>query len=385
MAYRLTSRIKNYDWGVVGGISRHLGTEPSPGPEAEMWWGNHPLADCVIGDQGLGEDFPKWLERTSTPFPLLVKILAADRPLSIQVHPSSQQAEAGFTAENQAGVPLDAPYRIYKDRSAKPELIIALSSEFVALAGFVDEAALQDRCERWAAVGAPGSLLQVLTPTSVYPREITRRITDGEESLTKAVADLNVWLKSAPVVGVDPTTFAEVTLVREIVEAHPEDAGVLFAFLMHHVVLARGEGLFVPDGEIHAYVRGTGLEVMLPSDNVVRAGLTSKHVDRDAFCELATFLPSPEPRKVLPQPVGHTEVYSDFGAPFRITLLRDGASTTTIASPAVCFVERGELSSASPEGIQSFDSGSAVFAVPGESLEVGGEDALVWVVQPEEP
>lgn len=385
MVYRLASRIKNYDWGVVGGISRHLGTEPSPGPEAEIWWGNHPLADCVIDDQGLGEDFPQWLERTSTSFPLLVKILAADRPLSIQVHPNAQQAEAGFTAENQSGVPLDAPQRIYKDRSAKPELIIALSSEFVALAGFIDEAALQDRCERWAAVGAPASLLHELTPRFGYPREIVSRITDGGKSRTQAVADLNAWLKSSPVVGVDPTTFAEAALVREIIESYPEDAGVLFAFLMHHVVLARGEGLFVPDGEIHAYVRGTGLEVMLPSDNVVRAGLTSKHVDRDAFFDLATFLPTPEPRKVLPQSVAHTEVYSDFGAPFRITVLRDGASTTTIASPAVCFVERGELSSASPEGSQSFDSGAAVFAMPGESLDVGGEDALVWVVQAEEP
>ena len=379
MAFPLHAQLKHYDWGVPGALSHALGREPSGSPEAEIWWGNHPLAECEISAPEGVQDFPTWLENTGTAFPLLVKLLAAERPLSIQIHPGQHCAELGFDREEAAGIPLESRERTYKDRSAKPELIIALSDDFVGLAGFADEATVNGRLARWLSAGAPQRLAELFGPVAGDPREASRVITEEISDQSKVMLELERWLASVTPSHLDYATAAEVQLLQQVSSAHPGDAGILFVLLMHHVYLTRGEALFVPSGEIHAYVKGLGLEVMLPSDNVIRAGLTSKHKDGQAFLELSDFTQTSGPRLVRPMKGLQHDTYRDFSADFSVHRLTFGAQEFSLSSPSVCFVESGvALVSNSEE--TTLHRGDVVLALPGEMLVPQSEDAVIWVV-----
>lgn len=384
MAFRLISEIKNYDWGVPGELSRILGRTSSDQPEAEIWWGRHPLAQCMVDDSGALEDFSRWLDQSNTDFPLLVKLLAAGKPLSIQVHPIAEQALSGFQREEDAGVPRDSPERSYKDTSAKPELVIALSDEFLGLAGFVSEEVLNRRVERWANAGAPDSLAQFVEQFAKNARESFRHIANGNSDPEDAVGELSQWLSSLDVGSLDVLTFQEVHLLRLISEAHPGDPGILFAPLMHHVSLKRGEALFVPAGVVHAYVQGLGLEVMLPSDNVIRAGLTTKHIDVDSFLDVADFSRSPTPHLVNPTGDAQHLTYRDFGPEFRVLALSQGTPDFTVHNPSVCFVEQGEVA-VSSQSAQTFRQGETFFSRPNDVISIPGDDTTVWLVSPETP
>ena len=379
MAFPLHAQLKHYDWGVPGALSEALGRESSGAPEAEIWWGNHPMAECAISTPSGFEDLPSWLEKTQTAFPLLVKLLAAEKPLSIQVHPSKTQAESGFGHEEAAGIPLDAPERTYKDRSAKPELIIALSEEFVGLAGFATGAVVRERLARWLAAGAPQFLAEEMESVADDPREAARRVVETMSSHSGIVLELEQWLASVTPTHFEPMTAAEVQLLQQVSSAHPGDAGILFVLLMHHVNLKRGEALFVADGEVHAYIKGFGLEVMLPSDNVVRAGLTSKHKDAKSFLELSNFSPTKSPLIVSPSRDSFRDTYQGFGADFLVHRLSSGSQEFTLACPSVCFVESGVAVVSNSEETM-LHRGDAVLALPGETLLPQSEDAVVWVV-----
>jgi mannose-6-phosphate isomerase len=383
MAHRLISQPKNYDWGVPGALSRALGREPSSTPEAEVWWGNHPLADCSISTGDGIVAFPAWLEQTGTHFSLLAKLLAAQKPLSIQVHPSQEQAELGFDAEETRGIALSSGERTYKDRSAKPELIIALSDEFVALAGFTQEHVVRDRLERWLSAGAPQSLAEVMNPVAGNPAGAAELILRESPRLKDVVQDCEHWLSLCHLSDFDPRTKREVQLLTQVSAAHPGDAGILFVLLMHHVVLKRGEALFVPAGEVHAYVEGMGLEVMLPSDNVIRAGLTPKHKDIQGFLELANFAPTENPQRVAAEAVGSHHTYQGFGAGFSVHALTPASAAFTLEAPSVCFVEGGQASVSDGSRESTWVAGDAVFALPGETLAALAEDTVVWIIHAE--
>lgn len=379
MAFPLHAQLKHYDWGDPGALSQALGRVPSGSPEAEIWWGNHPLAECAISTPSGFEDLPTWLKKTETDFPLLVKLLAVERPLSIQVHPSKTQAESGFGHEEAAGIPLDAPERTFKDRSAKPELIIALSEEFAGLSGFATGAVVQERLARWLGAGAPQSLAELMDLLADDSREAARRIVENVSSHNLLVLELEQWLASVTPSHLESTTAAEVQLLQHVSSAHPGNAGILFVLLMHHVHLKRGEALFVADGEVHAYIKGFGLEVMLPSDNVVRAALTSKHKDAESFLELSNFSPLKSPLIVSPRRDSFRDTYQGFGADFSVHRLSFGAQEFPFASPSVCFVESGVAVVSNSEETP-LQRGEVVLALPGETLLPQSEDAVVWVV-----
>ena len=379
MAHRLISQPKNYDWGVPGALSQILGREPSTSPEAELWWGSHPLAGCTISTHDGSLDFPTWLEQTGTHFPLLVKLLAAQKPLSIQVHPSQKQAELGFEDEERRGIPLDARERTYKDRSAKPELLIALSDGFVALVGFAEEQKVRDRLHRWIGAGAPQSLAVLMEQAAGNPREAAGLIVQESLPVRGLVEEVGAWLSSLNPSDLPAATADEVRLLQKVSAAHPGDSGILFVVLMHHVYLKRGEAVFVDAGEVHAYVEGFGLEVMLPSDNVIRAGLTSKHKDVEAFLELGNFSQTTVSRLVTPVGDAAQDTYQGFGARFVVHRISSGAESFPIARPSVCFVESGEVvGSESRE--TTLGLGETAFALPGAVITPRSKDALLWVV-----
>ena len=230
-------------------------------------------------------------ERFGDALPFLVKVLAADEPLSLQAHPSAAQAVEGYQREDRQGVPVNDPVRNYRDRNHKPELLVALA-EFEALAGFRP-------AERSVALmrelGVPAlspfiALLSGQADADGLRALFTTWITAPQpdlDALIPAVLDGAVgYVRSGA------TEFAaEARSVLELGERYPGDAGVLAALLLNRVSLKPGEGIFLPAGNLHSYLYGVGLEVMANSDNVLRGGLTPKHVDVPELLRVLDFLP----------------------------------------------------------------------------------------------
>lgn len=258
---RVLGRAQHYDWGDTEALPRLLGLEPDGRPWAEWWWGTHPTAPSDVAEP---DGTLRPLEELTGTLPFLVKLLAAARPLSLQVHPSADQAAEGFAREEGAGIAPDDPRRSYPDPHPKPELLCALG-EFEALCGVapVDEAA--------ALLGELGSSAESLR---------ARLLGEGPGA---AIAWL---LRDRPDIAelVDAASDhpdARCAAVVRGAELHPGDPASPVALLLHHVVLQPGEALFLEAGNLHAYLRGVGLEVMGASDNVLRCGWTTKHVDVD--------------------------------------------------------------------------------------------------------
>lgn len=296
---RLTGRIQDYAWGSTTAIPALLGIEPDGSPQAELWLGAHPSAPSTLeGDGTLAElidrDPTVLGEESRQAFgprlSYLLKILAAAQPLSLQAHPSREQAEVGFAREEAAGIARDAGNRMYRDDWPKPEIIVALEP-FEALYGFADPertAALVDRLgvaelsELFAPLRSPGGpvgLQQVFTGCC--------RLTDAATLVHAVVA--------AAAARVDDPDQALARFCRttvELAEHYPGDPGVLAALTMNRMSLAEHEALFLPAGNLHAYLRGTGVELMANSDNVLRGGLTVKHVDVDELASVLDFSPT---------------------------------------------------------------------------------------------
>jgi mannose-6-phosphate isomerase len=281
---------RDYAWGSTTAIAGLLGTEPSGGPEAELWLGAHPGSPARVLDPALAAgaaDLASW-ERTSH-LPYLLKVLAAAGPLSLQAHPSPEQARAGFERENAAGLAPDSPDRNYKDPFHKPELIFALSDPFEALCGFRDPAESRAALERLAAAGTGRAVLSGFARTlDGEPGAVLRRATEwllgGDTDVDLLVADVVRAARALP-------GDRDADTVRMLDEAFPGDPGIVLALLLNRVTLRPGQVLYLPAGNIHAYLRGLGIELMAASDNVLRGGLTRKRIDVPELVSVLDFAP----------------------------------------------------------------------------------------------
>lgn len=286
MLVKLSNQALDYAWGSKTLISDYFGIAATGKPMAEIWFGTHDGSPTeVVGEGASLHQLLKDQGRVSR-LPFLLKILAADSPLSIQAHPNSEQAQEGFSRENALGIQVDAPNRNYKDDRAKPELIVALTDRFDALVGFSDAALIQERFSELLEVSTSPNLTTVLTQwiefldsESGIERVFLQTLTspDCDESF---ISDLIDAAEQCP---------ALVDLVVHLAEHHGKDRGIATALLMNHMILNRGEGIFVPAGMPHAYLSGLGVEVMLASDNVLRGGLTPKHIDIDELSKVLVF------------------------------------------------------------------------------------------------
>ncbi|QGN33696.1 mannose-6-phosphate isomerase, class I [Microlunatus sp. Gsoil 973] len=299
---RLVGRIQPYAWGSTTALPQFLGTEPTDDPQAELWLGAHPLAPAgLVTDEGeqpldaaIAADPAGWVgaasvDRFGPRLPYLMKVLAAARPLSLQAHPDRAQAEDGFAREEAARIPRDAPERTYRDNWPKPEALCALG-DFEALCGFREPAATY---QLFTALGVPAATDLVSPLQSGGAAELEQvfgtllRMPDAR-SLVIAVARAASVLASEPgPVGRFARTAAEIG------SYNPGDPGVLAALLMNRVSLHKYEALYLPAGNLHAYLRGLGVEIMANSDNVLRGGLTGKHIDIDELLRLLDFTPGP--------------------------------------------------------------------------------------------
>ena len=274
-----------------------------------MWLGAHPgdpaklvgpggevsLLDAIAADPE-AELGPVVRARFGDALPFLVKVLAADEPLSLQAHPSTEQAVEGYQGEDRAGVPLNSPVRNYRDRSHKPELLVALTP-FQALAGF--RPAVQSvELLRALAVPVLEPYIALLTGQSdaaglraLFTTWITAPQPDIDNLIPAVLEGAVNYIRSGA------TEFADETrTVLELGERYPGDAGVLAAVLLNRISLAPGEGIFLPAGNLHSYLHGMAIEVMANSDNVLRGGLTPKHVDVPELLRVLDFEPVPDAR-----------------------------------------------------------------------------------------
>ena len=291
----LDGRVRSYAWGSRTALAKLCGRPvPSAHPEAELWLGAHPADPALLERDGAavsmldvlaadpdGELGADVVARYGARLPFLLKLLAAEEPLSLQAHPSSEQAREGFARENRLGVPIDSAVRNYRDDSAKPELVVALD-RFDALAGFRDPSATVELLE---ALEVP-ELRKYVDLVSGQPDSdglralFTTWITLPQPALTTLLpAVLDGCVRYASAARGRGRFFAEVRTALELAEAYPGDAGVLAALLLNRITLEPGEGLYLGAGNLHAYLHGTAVEIMANSDNVLRGGLTPKHVD----------------------------------------------------------------------------------------------------------
>jgi mannose-6-phosphate isomerase len=281
---------------------------PSDHPEAEIWLGAHPADSAHVVHEGgstplltLIDDDPGThlggsAQQYESRLPYLLKLLAAEEPLSLQAHPSSAQAREGFARENAAGVPIDSPVRNYRDPNHKPELIVALT-EFEALAGFRRPTETVELLDALAVPALSGyrTLLAAQPDASGLRTVFTSWITlpgQALDDMLPAVAQGCIDYLSGPARTDGGRFAAEARTLLELGESYPGDAGVLAALLLNRVNLTPGQGLYLDAGNLHAYLRGTGVEIMANSDNVLRGGLTPKHVDVPELLRVLDFEPA---------------------------------------------------------------------------------------------
>jgi mannose-6-phosphate isomerase len=283
--------IRRYDWGSRTAIQELLGTEPDGRPAAELWFGAHagdpsPALDTTL-DRLIAADAAPLLgdavlDRFGPRLPFLLKVLAAERALSIQVHPNLAQARAGYAAEEAAGIAGDAPERNYADPNHKPELLCALSP-FEALCGFRPIA----------------ETLAVLADLDIPELAFVSDHLGQPDGLRAAFTALLTHPDPGPLAGaVAARADAHGPLRATWLAAHdfPGDIGVVLTLLLNYVRLEPGEAIYLAAGNVHAYLRGTGVEIMANSDNVLRCGLTPKHIDIPELLKITDFSELPEPR-----------------------------------------------------------------------------------------
>jgi mannose-6-phosphate isomerase len=284
----LENPVLDYAWGSRTAIAELQGRPvPTDLPEAELWIGAHPKAPSrIVAPAGLGtldhaiQENPVGIlghevcDRFGNELPFLLKVLAAAEPLSIQAHPSHEQARRGWERENAEGVPLDAPRRNYRDPNHKPELVSALSS-FTALKGFRP---LEEIARSLEPVARPeisselGRLAREHSPLALRALFARLMTLDPEEQgsvLKRATSEAARRRRT------DPAW----EWVARLMKHYPGDVSTLAPLYLNLITLAPGEGVFLPAGELHAYLEGTAIEIMANSDNVLRGGLTPKHVD----------------------------------------------------------------------------------------------------------
>ena len=342
---RVMGVAQHYAWGDVQAIPTLLGREPDGRPWAEWWLGTHPGAPATVDGEPLAS--------VSGELPYLLKVLAAAEPLSLQTHPSRTQAEAGFAREEAAGIALDDPFRIYRDPNPKPELICALTS-FEALCGFRPVVASIELCEELRVESVAASLRGDGLAATV------RRLYRGELPLDPIVdACLD---RHRP----------EARLVTDLADQYPGDPSIGVTLLLNRVTLARGEAIYLGPGNLHAYLEGVGVEIMGASDNVVRGGLTPKHVDVEELLRVLVIAPLPDPRTPAVEDTPGRWRYDTPGTPFRLWRFEvAGAFEHTATGHELVLCTSGAT--------DLIDRGETVYLSPGERLELHGIATLFRV------
>jgi len=286
MLVKLTNQPMDYAWGSTNLIQDYFGIEPTGKPMAEIWFGTHDGSPTQVKDLDVSLQDLRVARGMPDRLPFLLKILAAAAPLSIQAHPNPVQAKEGFAAENAAGVAITDSKRNYKDDKAKPEMIVALTETFEAMVGFSDSRLIIERFAEIREASSSERLNAVLIKWSELLQSEDGLLQVCLETLSSAELDEQLISDLVDAAEQCPSL---VDLVTHLSTHHGFDRGIVTALLMNYVVLSKGEAAFVPAGMPHAYLSGLGVEIMLASDNVLRGGLTPKHIDVVELAKVLVF------------------------------------------------------------------------------------------------
>ena len=328
----LKNTVQNYAWGSFSAIPQLLGEPAHPGrPQAELWMGAHPKAPSLVDSGGTWEPLSKRIaqdpisvlgEKTAARFknqlPFLFKVLAAAKPLSIQAHPHKAQAVEGFDRENRLGIPLNASNRNYRDKNHKPEIICALSS-FWALSGFRPATEFLPLTEELSFTPLTKELAQLKAhPGAQGLRAFFSALLSLEYSAkAQVMAETIAWAKSRE-------NDAVAHWIVSLHDEYPSDIGVLAPLFLNVLCLKPGEALFLPSGHLHAYLEGVAIELMANSDNVLRGGLTSKHVDVAELLRILSFEAKPPVILEPEQRPGGEGVYASSAEEFVLCCIMPG-------------------------------------------------------------
>ncbi len=385
----LTNPIRTYAWGsrtAIASLQRR--PAPSPEPEAELWMGAHPSAPSVVPGEGGSEPLIDAIARNpgavlgelvanrfGRRLPYLLKILAAAQPLSLQVHPDAEQARAGFAAEESAGLPRDARGRNYADPHHKPELLVALG-EFDALCGFRDPTESATILRSYGVPALKPVIAALETGTTA------ERLRGAVELLVQWPASERAALVAAVAeAGGTPSNTGAEPLGAVLGRHYPGDVGVVIALLLNQVRLRPDEAVFVPAGNLHAHLAGFGVEVMAASDNVIRGGLTPKHVDRAELLRVlryeVTVDPVVRPQTVAAGVVSWPVPVSEFALAKAVVSGESGTVALPGGGPRIVVCVRGSASLSTGGEIHTLCGGESVFVSASEpSVQATGEGVV---------
>ncbi|MGF1682777.1 mannose-6-phosphate isomerase, class I [Photobacterium minamisatsumaniensis] len=355
--FKLGNVIQNYVWGSKTAMNALFGiNNPDNQPQAELWMGAHPngcsrivkneesqlLSDYI--EQAPERVLGRYTQDKYGDLPFLMKVLSADKPLSIQVHPEKTKAMQGFIRENKAGIPLDAPERNYKDPNHKPEMVYALTnykamngfrviSEMVELFEQADCGVLKQDVEELKAYSTPIQL-------GIFFRRVIS-LSGNEKDL--AISQLMAGIESK---GISNNAREAFELIVEFAKDYPSDVGLFSPLMLNVIELEAGEAMYLDAETPHAYIKGTGIEIMASSDNVLRAGLTPKHIDVEELLKNTRFEPIPYSfLRLKPQVQGHKQRYlvpvDDFR--FEVLNLSAQAYTEYVRSAEIVMCLQGEI------------------------------------------
>lgn len=351
--HRVRGIVQHYAWGHESSLPTLMGIDPDGRPWAEVWFGTHTSGPSSVAPLDRDAEGAEPLASVSGPLPYMVKLLAAAAPLSLQTHPSATQAARGFAEENRLGVPLGSTERIYVDPYAKPEVLIALGP-FRALCGIRP---VDATCDLLRRIGGPAERMAERLAADGVMAVVGDHLVDRKP--TFALVEACRRRRDIP----------EAALVLDLERRHPGDPAVALSLLLHLVTLKAGQGLYLTPGNLHAYLDGTGIEVMGSSDNVVRGGLTNKQVAVDELIEVfdPTPLASPivRPRKVR----DGLWRYDTPGAPFTVY-------AEHVAGEATVHARGREIVVCGLGETDVLRAGEAAYLAPGEELTLTGTATL---------
>jgi len=366
--FKLYNQIKHYEWGSMDLIPQFTGMENKDmRPCAEMWMGTHLSPSQVLLDgkmvslaQAIGRELP-----------FILKLLAVEKPLSIQAHPNKAQAQEGFERENRAGIPIDAHERNYKDANHKPEIICALSA-FTMMAGFREPGNIYISMKEFMTE-AP-QLKEIITPLlsalesdslAIFLNSLFKISRSELEYLSALISALIIEKKISET---ENLSAEQLRLMKNFAAQYPADAAVLSPLYLNIVTIQKGQAVFIPDGILHSYVHGFGIELMSSSDNVLRGGLTPKYIDIVELMKILKF--SAYMPKVL-SPGSGAFCYPSPCDDFTLSFYSGAASSGAYGSGgnnilskntnSICLVTEGELNAA---GV-AFKKGESFFVSSG--------------------
>ena len=385
---RLEPARQQYAWGSTAAIPALLGVADDGAPWAEAWYGSHPAGPARVAggdvlstlieaepERLLGEDI---IWRFGRRLPFLLKLIAPEQPLSLQVHPSQAQAAEGYALEEEAGIALDHPSRNYKDTNHKPEMVLALT-RFQAVAGFrAPRRAVEVLAGLDSVLARRMRRTLRLNPTRYGIRQVFSDVVSASTRPTpEEISDLVAEIAARFEAGTSPSLRVDSNVLKMAV-TFPGDPGIAAALLLNPVTLQPGEALFVPAGSVHAYISGLGVEVMASSDNVLRAGLTAKHIDVPEMLACVDYVAAPPVRPAPEYLSRATRAYyapvDDFELMVTTVVAADGRLPVPGRGPRILLAVEGAMTLVTQADTQTLAQGEAVFVGA-----VGGREAVAGV------